>query len=555
MVQCQFLARLFVNENAISDDCITELVPAHAQQSSAGCDLHAYISRVRVVSWFRGFVVFFRNKYRACTPFAIYTMHNIMPWHAFLGYIDTTGILLLTRTSKAVRLILQNTPPAEVAVRTGRDALPRDLVNILAMSQMMHFVAVDLDLSNWRRVSNAPIRVAGIFPYCPHLRKIRVKFCALPDNEIVAMAHALKCCTSLVRIQFENMDLGIDSGRALADALQHLPALETMHMTNGSFGTNLETPFQAIFQALAGRPRLHTLNLTDYRVMDTKIAALAAELSTFSALSTLFLAGNEMRCPRLAHAVGSAVGKMKKLDNLDLTDMRCHRDPFAAVLAPFLQGLASASMCQPGYCNLSMNPMGCDAMPALGDILCADTEKRIGHLCVRYNEIAGATLQVLVREVRGRGLIRLDTLDIENNDLGDTGAAALGCLVLQCPFLARLFANENAISDDGIAELVPGLAQCSKLCRLSLGLNEITCTGARVLAQALPSWFSLAELNLESNNIANDGARCLAAAAPECIALQWLSLSKNEISEDVAQELAETLPAGGFGVDEQFFFA
>lgn len=481
-------------------------------------------------------------------------MLNTMPWHAFLGYIDTTGILLLTRTSKAVRLILQNTPPAEVAVRTGRDALPRDLVNILAMSQMMHFVAVDLDLSNWRRMSNAQIRVAGIFPYCPHLRKIRIKFCALPDNEMVAMAHALKCCTGLVRIQFENLDLGVDSGRALADALQHLPALETMHMTHGSFEINLDTPFGVIFQALAGRPRLHTLNLTDYCVMDAKIAALAAELPAFSALSTLFLAGNEMRCPRLAHAVGSAVGKLPKLDTLDLTDMRCQRAPFSAVLAPFLQGLASASMYQPAYCNLSMNPMGFDAMPALGNLLCADTEKHIENLCVRYNEITGAGLSMLVREVRGRGPIRLKTLDIESNDLGDIGVLALGRLVKQCPFLERLFADANAISDHGVVALAQGLAQCSKLCQLSLGFNEITCTGAHFLAEALPLWPRLADLNLEGNNIANEGARSLAAAAPECIALQGLSLSKNEVGEDVAQELAETLPAGGFEVQEQFFF-
>lgn len=481
-------------------------------------------------------------------------MLHTMPWHAFLGYIDTTGILLLTRTSKAVRLILQNMPPAEVAVRTGRDALPRDVVNILTMSQMMHFVALDLDLSNWRRMSNAHIRLAGIFPYCSHLRKIRIKFCALPTSEMVAMAHALKCCTGLVGIQFENMDLGVDSGRALADALQQLPALETMHMTHGSFAINLDTPFGVIFQALAGRPRLHTLNLTDYGVMDAKIAALVGVLPAFSALSTLFLAGNELRCPRLAHAVGTAVGNLPKLDTLDLTDMRCQCAPFSAVLAPFLQGLASARMYQPAYCNLSMNPMGSDAMPALGSILCADTEKHIEHLCVRYNEITDAGLSMLVREVRDRGPIRLRTLDIESNDLGDIGVAALGRLVKQCPFLERLYADGNAISDDGIVALVQGLAQCNKLCQLSLGHNEITCTGAHFLAGALPSWLRLVDLNLEGNNIADEGARCLAAAALGCIALQGLSLSKNEISEDVARELAETLRAGGFEVREQFFF-
>lgn len=483
------------------------------------------------------------------------TMANTMPWHALLRYIDTTGILLLTRTSKAVRLILQNTPPAEVAVRTGRDALPQDLVNIVAMSQMMHFVALNLDLSIWREVSNAPIRVAGIFPYCPHLRKIRIRFCALPEGEMVAMAHALKCCTGLVGIWFENMDLGVDSGRALADALQQLPALETMDMGKGSFDINMHTPFAVIFQALAGRPRLHTLNLTNYCVMDAKMADLAAVLPQFSALSTLLLAGNEMSTSRLAHDVGTAVGKLPKLDTLDITDMRGEHAPVYDIVAPFLRGLASAGMYQPTYCNLSLNPLGWDAMPALGNILCVDTEKHIKHLCMQYNGITGAGLSMLVREVTGRGPIRLHTLDLESNELGDVGVAELARLVKLCPFLEMLFADENEISDHGIVALVQELVQCSKLCRLSLGYNEITCTGARVLAQALPSWRGLAELNLESNYIANDGARCLAAAAPVCSALQRLSLSKNEIGEDVAQELAETLPAGGFGVDEQFYFA
>ncbi len=482
-------------------------------------------------------------------------MANTMPWHAFLRYIDTTGILLLTRTSKAVRLFLQNNPPAEVAVRTGRDALPRDLVNIVAMSQMMHFVALNLDLSKWREMSNAPIRVAGIFPYCPHLRKIRIRFCALPEGEMVAMAHALKCCTGLVGIRFDNMDLGVESGRALADALQQLPALEAMHMDKGSFDINIHTPFGVIFQALAARPRLHTLDLYNYCIMDAKMADLAAVLPQFSTLSTLLLAGNEMSTPRLAHDVGTAVGKLPKLDTLDLTDMRGERARVEDILAPFLRGLASAGMYQPTSCNLSFNRMGLDAMPALGNLLCADTEKHTKHLCMQYSEITGGALSMLVKEVRGRGPIRLHTLDIECNELGDIGVVELARLVKLCPFLENLFVDENEISDHGIVTLVQELVQYSKLCRLSLGYNEITCTGARVLAQALPSWLGLAELNLESNYIANDGARCLAAVAPECSALQRLSLSRNEIGEDVAQELAETLPAGGFRVHEQFYFA
>jgi uncharacterized protein (TIGR02996 family) len=122
-------------------------------------------------------------------------------------------------------------------------------------------------------------------------------------------------------------------------------------------------------------------------------------------------------------------------------------------------------------------------------------------------------------------LVRLRTLDLENNDLGDADVLALAGSA-HLGELSTLLLWCNHLGDPGVQALVAG--RLPRLRRLDLSRNSVGDIGAATLA-ASSLLRGLAILDLTGNQITDTGARAL-AASPHAAALAWLELAKNPIT-------------------------
>ena len=161
----------------------------------------------------------------------------------------------------------------------------------------------------------------------------------------------------------------------------------------------------------------------------------------------------------------------------------------------------------------------------------------------------------------------LETLNLEENYIGDDGAKALAGNLRHCNKLQTLNLEGNNISTGGAKILTAALQDCNNLQKLNLGKSNIGADGFKVLLQQCNNFHTLSlrqshiggdsavalaegiqhcrnllTLNLEGNDIGNDGIKALAKKGlPHCNNLQSLNLEENGISGDGAKTLAEGL--------------
>ena len=103
----------------------------------------------------------------------------------------------------------------------------------------------------------------------------------------------------------------------------------------------------------------------------------------------------------------------------------------------------------------------------------------------------------------------LDTLCLDDNQIGDDGATALAKL-LEIHALISLDLSSNQIGDKGATDLAKALkSSYTLLITLNFGKNQITNIGAKALAEALESNDTLRDLYLDSNQVGDEGANAL----------------------------------------------
>eukprot|EP00035_Acanthoeca_spectabilis_P002405 m.87402 g.87402 ORF g.87402 m.87402 type:complete len:1814 (+) comp11554_c0_seq1:414-5855(+) len=134
----------------------------------------------------------------------------------------------------------------------------------------------------------------------------------------------------------------------------------------------------------------------------------------------------------------------------------------------------------------------------------------------------------------------LQTLRLEDNQLGDTGAISLAAALKGHASLCELYLHTNCIGDDGAEALGAALEHNTVLRVLHFGLtgavfsfypsgfgNFIGDRGARALARMLEVNTALVELDLTLNRIELSGAEALGEALNRNSALQTLRIARN----------------------------
>ncbi|XP_026063929.1 MHC class II transactivator-like isoform X2 [Carassius auratus] len=131
----------------------------------------------------------------------------------------------------------------------------------------------------------------------------------------------------------------------------------------------------------------------------------------------------------------------------------------------------------------------------------------------------------------------LQHLDLEKNQIGDSGAEKLAGVLhfLECLKLLNL--SQNLIGDAGVEKLAKALAKVPSLQSLSLYGNAIADIGAEHLALALPDMNFLLDLNVAFNKFTDLGATKLGAALKNCTGMKSLELWNDCIPYGVFEHL------------------
>eukprot|EP00811_Abedinium_folium_P015021 NODE_2399_length_2219_cov_16.047323.p1 GENE.NODE_2399_length_2219_cov_16.047323~~NODE_2399_length_2219_cov_16.047323.p1 ORF type:complete len:643 (-),score=182.62 NODE_2399_length_2219_cov_16.047323:205-2133(-) len=141
--------------------------------------------------------------------------------------------------------------------------------------------------------------------------------------------------------------------------------------------------------------------------------------------------------------------------------------------------------------------------------------------------------------------LRLTTLDLSENRLGDAGVAALApVLARHACALSELDLGWNSVGARGAGALVAEvLTGGSALRRLDLSCNDLGDAGASVLSTALACrGQALRVLRLDGNRIGAAGARALAIAiVADACNLRELELGRNQVGPAGAEALAAAL--------------
>lgn len=137
---------------------------------------------------------------------------------------------------------------------------------------------------------------------------------------------------------------------------------------------------------------------------------------------------------------------------------------------------------------------------------------------------------------------QLKFLDLGMNFLADLSAATAFCRTLaDCTALTSLNLEENNIGDAGAAHLASSLAGCHKLAHLDLCSNAIS---SAQFAESLRTHSGITCLNLSLNSIDYAAASSLCAALATCPALRMIFLAQNAVSVDNENQLVGMLPPG-----------
>ncbi|CAM4380719.1 unnamed protein product [Leuciscus chuanchicus] len=131
----------------------------------------------------------------------------------------------------------------------------------------------------------------------------------------------------------------------------------------------------------------------------------------------------------------------------------------------------------------------------------------------------------------------LQHLDLEKNQIGDSGAEKLSGVLQFLACLKLLNLSQNFIGDAGVEKLAKALASIPSLQSLSLYGNVIADSGAEHLALVLPDMKFLQDLDVKFNKFTDIGATKLSAALKNCNGMKSLELWNDCIPYGVFEHL------------------
>ena len=137
----------------------------------------------------------------------------------------------------------------------------------------------------------------------------------------------------------------------------------------------------------------------------------------------------------------------------------------------------------------------------------------------------------------------LEVIRLDENNIGDVGAAALAWAFWKMDKVKRLVLDENVIGDEGLKALAAAFKTMASLEDVGLASNLFRAEGAVALAKALPVMKSLKSVDFSGgkNVVGDEGFEALARAVPHTPKLHKLAVSPSRASDESIELLKNAL--------------
>jgi uncharacterized protein (TIGR02996 family) len=265
------------------------------------------------------------------------------------------------------------------------------------------------------------------------------------------------------------------------------------------------------WSAIAGAPqmlRIQALDLSDVKltINDLRVLAASPNLANLQELDVT----NQLTGPEVGQVIGGAK-HWKKLKSLKLYGCRIKAEGLQALLA-------GSNLSQFEELELGYNDLGDEGLAAL---VAAPQLSKLRRLVLNGNSLTEAAGDMLA----GAPFRQLQELELESNELGATGVAALAGSTV-CASLRKLNLGWNKAGDGAITAWAksPNLANVREL---NLSGNDISDAGLAVLAN-LPHLANIVELDISSNPFTDAGPL---ASSPHLKKLKALKLYSVELED------------------------
>eukprot|EP01002_Notosolenus_urceolatus_P003022 NODE_179_length_2552_cov_13.896524_g136_i0.p1 GENE.NODE_179_length_2552_cov_13.896524_g136_i0~~NODE_179_length_2552_cov_13.896524_g136_i0.p1 ORF type:complete len:810 (-),score=192.96 NODE_179_length_2552_cov_13.896524_g136_i0:121-2469(-) len=173
------------------------------------------------------------------------------------------------------------------------------------------------------------------------------------------------------------------------------------------------------------------------------------------------------------------------------------------------------------------------AVRALADALCAN--RFLKHLGLGHCGIGDLGATLLFRDGVTHNTT-LQSVDLENNGISDSGAEAIGAALMYNCSLLTILLDRNKIKTQGALSIANGLLESRRVKTVSLGWNRLRETGINHLLQAVATVRSVTALSLCNTEMGPGSANVLKETLrPSASPIKILNLAGNRISDGLIE--------------------
>jgi hypothetical protein len=235
--------------------------------------------------------------------------------------------------------------------------------------------------------------------------------------------------------------------------------------------------------------KLGTLNLSNNKLREAGVVALAAGLSGNTSITVLNISGNAINREGAA-AFANALRENKHIESVNVSN-NFFSDNMPQVMLALCQRNVPARMV-----DLSRNRVTGDICKRMSEIL-EGFKFSIACLSVEGNPIGEVGLIALFHAVRGTSL---QFFDLSNTGLTAHSGVVLADLIRACPLLNSLQIDNNLLGDGAIVEIATAFVESSSMAALNLENTGLGSVGCAALSSAIAKHKKLRSLIVAENS-------------------------------------------------------
>ena len=344
---------------------------------------------------------------------------------------------------------------------------------------------------------------------------------SLVDDGALALASVLGASQSVNRAQLRDLR----NSRELITFLKELALNKNMKEFSLRHCQICPQSAKYLRELLEAMSSLEELRLVDTQLVEGSVSQLCTGIQRNSNLKKAFLINAEIDGDLGARCIGAMLRSNRSLRELYLSENN-FGDEGASQLS---EGLLENKILR--KLDLRSNGIGVEGALSLSTVI-KKSNSLVG-LCLGMNEIGDVGTEALAH-----GLMygRLQKLDLSDNGISASGAAAISKMLQINTCLQELNLSFNCIGDAGASSIANVLDENLTLRCLSLRRNRIGNEGACAFAAKLPTMRGLKELVMIKNSIDQEGAAALLDGLRRNMELEYLHV-EDKVSEPILREI------------------